>query len=167
MIWCPTVWWVYPNLLSLSWTLVMEAAGSPEILMHFHQTPQHHILHVYVYILCKKLYLLNRHYRTDVHRAMHHNIISTVKPTRCTNVSNLFILERRSTFFGQSFHPSSAVQDCTYSNRHLSNGYCCLLASGYLLVSRYPLASRQQCLYDSNVYSLELLMTDGKTVQNM
>jgi len=26
----------------------------------------------------------------DVHRAMHPNIISIVKPTRCTNVSNLF-----------------------------------------------------------------------------
>ena len=26
----------------------------------------------------------------DVHRAIHRNIISIVKPTRCTNVSNLF-----------------------------------------------------------------------------
>ena len=26
----------------------------------------------------------------DVHRAVHRNIISTLKPTRCTNVSNLF-----------------------------------------------------------------------------
>jgi len=26
----------------------------------------------------------------DVHRAVHRNIISIVKPTRCTNVSNLF-----------------------------------------------------------------------------
>jgi len=29
----------------------------------------------------------------DVHRAMHHNIIPIVKTTRCTIVSNLFILE--------------------------------------------------------------------------
>ena len=36
--------------------------------------------------------------------------------------------------------PSSGVQDCTYSNRHLSNRYCCLLASWC------PLASRQQYL---------------------
>jgi len=35
------------------------------------------------------------------------------------------------TYFGQSFRPSSGVQDCTYSNRHLSNRYCCLLASAY------------------------------------
>jgi len=26
----------------------------------------------------------------DVHRAMHPNIVSILKPTRCTNVSNLF-----------------------------------------------------------------------------
>jgi len=26
----------------------------------------------------------------NVHMAVHHNIISIVKPTRCTNVSNLF-----------------------------------------------------------------------------
>jgi len=53
-----------------------------------------------------------------------------------------FIWKWHSTCFGRSFRPSSGVQDCTYSNRHLSNRYCCLLASGY------PLASRQQNLYD-------------------
>ena len=31
---------------------------------------------------------------------------------------------------GRSFRPSSG-QDCTNSNKHLSNRYCCLLASGY------------------------------------
>jgi len=56
------------------------------------------------------------------------NIISIVKPTRCTSVSN-FILEWYSTCFGRSFLPSSGVQDCTYSNSHLSNRYCCLLAN--------------------------------------
>jgi len=45
------------------------------------------------------------------------------------------------TCFERSFFPSSGVQDCTYSNRHLSNRYC------YLLVGGYPLARRQQfCL---------------------
>ena len=42
-----------------------------------------------------------------------------------------FILEWHSTCFGRSFRPSSGVQDCTYSNTHMSNRYCCLLASGY------------------------------------
>ena len=40
-----------------------------------------------------------------------------------------FIFEWHSTCFGRSFRPSSGVQDCTYSNMHLSNIYCCLLAS--------------------------------------
>jgi hypothetical protein len=31
--------------------------------------------------------------RFDVHRVVHRNIISIVKPTRCSSVSNLFILE--------------------------------------------------------------------------
>ena len=37
--------------------------------------------------------------RFDVHRAVHRNVISIVKSTVCTSVSNLFILERHSTFF--------------------------------------------------------------------
>jgi len=51
-----------------------------------------------------------------------------------------FVFEWHSTCFGRSFRPSSGVQDCTYSNRHMSNRYCCLLAS--------KLASRQQYLFD-------------------
>ena len=34
---------------------------------------------------------------SDVHRAVHRNIISIVKPTRCTNVSKLF-------YFGMTLH---------------------------------------------------------------
>jgi len=36
-------------------------------------------------------------YEFDVHRAVHRNIISIVKQTRCTNVSNLF-------YFGMTFY---------------------------------------------------------------
>ena len=110
--------------------------------------------------------------------------ISTVKPTRCTNVSNLFyfgmtlymfrtvfpsIIVSSSLYIQQqasvkqillsacvhyrefkTVHtataicqtdttvclcPSSGVQDCTYSNSHLSNRYCCLLASKQTAVS--------------------------------
>jgi hypothetical protein len=39
----------------------------------------------------------------------------------------LFILVKRSTCFGWSFRPSSGAQDCTYSNRHMSNSCCYLL----------------------------------------
>jgi len=69
----------------------------------------------------------------DVHRALRHNIISIVESTRCTNVSNYFILEWHSTCFGRSFRLSTGVQDSTYSNRHLSNRYCCL-SGKYLLL---------------------------------
>ena len=50
-----------------------------------------------------------------------------------------FILEWNSTCFGRSFCPSSAVQYCTYSNRHMSNRYCCLLASKQTAVSVWQL----------------------------
>jgi len=53
-----------------------------------------------------------------------------------------FILEWHSTCFGRSFRPSSGVQDCTYSNRHLSNRYCCLVASKQTAVST---PTRQYC----------------------
>ena len=42
-----------------------------------------------------------------------------------------FILEWHSTCFRRSFRPSSGVQDCTYTKRHLSSRYCCLPASVY------------------------------------
>ena len=61
--------------------------------------------------------------------------VSLVKPTRCTSVSKYFILEWHSTCFGRSFRPSSWIQDCTYSNRHISNRYCCLLVSKHRAVS--------------------------------
>ena len=38
-----------------------------------------------------------------------------IKPTRCTNISNLF-LELNSTYFGQFLCPSSGVFHCTHSN---------------------------------------------------
>ena len=50
---------------------------------------------------------------------MHRNIISIVKPTRCTNVSNYIILEWHSTCFGRSFRPSSEVKTV-----HTARGIC-------------------------------------------
>jgi len=68
-----------------------------------------------------------------------------------------FILEWHSTCFRRSFHPSSGVQDCTYSNQ--------ILLSACLQVQ----AESGICLTDACccMYSLELLMMDGKTVRNM
>ena len=56
-----------------------------------------------------------------------------------------FILEWHSTSFGLSFHPSSGVQDCTYSNRHMSDTAVCLLAG-----------TRQQA--DSGMFDICLLL---------
>jgi len=52
-----------------------------------------------------------------------------VKSTRCTNVSNLFHFGMTLCMSRTVFRPSSGVRDRTYSNRHLLNRYCCLLAS--------------------------------------
>ena len=103
----------------------------------------------------------------DVHRAVHHNIMSIVKPTRCTNVSNLFYFGTTLYVFRTVFPSITSssrlyIQQqsnrcCMYSLELLmmdrktvrnmyvqqqSNRYCCLLAS------RYQLASRQQYLFD-------------------
>jgi hypothetical protein len=43
--------------------------------------------------------------------------ISIVKPNRCTTCK---FIEYHSTCFGQSFPPSSGVQDCTHSIRYMS-----------------------------------------------
>jgi hypothetical protein len=48
----------------------------------------------------------------------------------------LFILVKHSICFGRSFHPSSGAQDCTYSNRHMSNSCC------YPLLAVIPSRSR-------------------------
>ena len=81
---------------------------------------------------------------------MHNNIIYIVKPTKCTNVSNLFYFGMTLYMFRTVF-PSiitssrlcmqqqpfvkqillsawpSGIHNWTHSNRHLSNRYCWLL----------------------------------------
>ena len=56
-----------------------------------------------------------------------------------------FILEWHSTCFGQSFCPSSAVQDCTYSN--CIYRYFCLLTSTtfHLSTWRWQMKSAETC----------------------
>jgi len=75
----------------------------------------------------------------DVHRAVHRDIISIVNPTRCTNVLNLF-------YFGMTIYMFRTVFPSIINSSRLyiqlSNRYCCM-------------------------YSLELLMMDGKTFRNM
>jgi len=51
----------------------------------------------------------------DVHVTVHHDQFLIIKPTRCTNFSNLF-LECNSMCFRQFLCPSSGVFHCTHSN---------------------------------------------------
>jgi len=51
----------------------------------------------------------------DVHVTIHRDKYLTIKPTRCTNFSNLF-LEWNCLCFGQFLCPSSGVFHCTHSN---------------------------------------------------
>ena len=63
--------------------------------------------------------------------SVHHQVFKTAHTATgiCqTDTAVCFILFwSDTTCFGRSFRPSSGFQDCTYSNRHLSNRYCCLL----------------------------------------
>jgi len=58
-------------------------------------------------------------YIFDVHVTAHRDKFLKIRPTRCTNFSNLF-LEWNTTCFGQFLCPSSGVFHCTHSN-----GICC------------------------------------------
>jgi len=51
-------------------------------------------------------------------------ITPIVKPTRCTSLSNLLILEWHSTCFRGSFRSSSGAQDSTYSNKQILLSAC-------------------------------------------
>jgi len=54
-------------------------------------------------------------HQVNVHVTVHRDKFLIMKPTRCTNFSNLFS-EWNSTCFGQFLCPSSRVFHCTHSN---------------------------------------------------
>jgi len=135
---------------------------------------------------CRRL-LLTKYFTTNLLfiGPMDRNIISIVKPTRCTNVSNLFYF-RMTLYMFQMVFPSIIRSSRLYIQQ--PSRYCYLLASKEAS-SRICLtndcccnqADTAICLQaskqaDSSIwltnacccmYSLELLMMDGKTVQNM
>jgi hypothetical protein len=69
-----------------------------------------------------------------------------IKPTRCTNLSNLF-WKLNSTFFGQFLFPSPGVVHCTLSNgmsyRCIPSWSCCSSKAVYKPVWHIPLLSVQ------------------------
>ena len=84
-------------------------------------------------------------------------LISIAKPTRCTNVSNLFY------FVMTLLHVSGglSVHHQEFKTVHTSTGVCQTDTAVCLI------ASRQQYLFVCCTYSLELLMMDAKTARNM
>jgi len=76
----------------------------------------------------------------DVHRAVHRNIIAIVKPTRCTNVSNLF-------YFGMTLYMFRTVFPSIIRSSRLYTQQQAFVKQ-ILLSACYLLASRQQYLFD-------------------
>ena len=78
-----------------------------------------------------------------------------------------FILGWQSTCFGRSFRPSSRVHDCTYSNRHLSNRCCCLLADTfYMFRTVFPSIIRSTKVYiQQQAYVKQLLSGNEMELQ--
>jgi len=83
---------------------------------------------------------VNHRLNFDVHRAVHRNIISIIKPTRCTNVSNVF-------YFGMTIYVFRTVFPSVIRRSRLYIQQQAFVKQ-ILLYCRYPLASRQQYLFD-------------------
>ena len=66
----------------------------------------------------------------DIHMTVHHVKFLIIKPTRCTNFSNLF-LEWNSTCFRQFLRPSSGVFHCTQRQWYMSYRSCHTAGSGH------------------------------------
>jgi len=78
----------------------------------------HFYIYVYIYI-----------YIFDVYVTVHRVKFLIIKPTRCTNFSNLF-LEWNSTCFGQFLCPSSGVFHCYTQQWYLSYRFADSLRAG-------------------------------------
>jgi len=90
-----------------------------------------------------------------------------IKPTRCTNFSNLF-LELNSTCFGQFLCPSSGVFHCTHSNGICHTGLLTDCEQDHDGTHFRPdPGSKLYDIYHRCVYSEKLLMMDKGTVRSM
>jgi len=147
----------------LDWTKLpvlncrLDPLGMPQnpvvVVMHMSSfTRNHTVCNGYIYIFAvlphkqKALLCCKDITEFDFRRAVHRNIISVVKPTRCTNVSNLFILERHSTCFGRKDRLKHV--ECLYKINKFAS----------------KLASRQQYLFDKCLllYVQSWTLDDGR-----
>ena len=80
-----------------------------------------------------------------------------IKPTRCTNFSNLF-LKWNSSCYGQFLCPSSGVHCTLYTQQWYMS---------YRFADSWQLSANVYDIYHCCVYSEKLLMMDRGTVRNM
>ena len=84
-------------------------------------------------------------------------MISIVKPARCTNVSNLF-------YFGMILYMFRTVFPSIIRSSRLYIFLLLCVQSAVCLLANSSICLKYACCC---MYSLELLMMDGKTVRNM
>jgi len=115
--------------------------------------------------LGREIVLLIVPYSFDVHVTVHHVEFLIIKPTRCTNFSNLF-LEWNTTF---RTIPLSVVRSFSlYTQQWYVIQVCWQLASRIRMELRSILILLASCdIYHCCVYSEKLLTTDRGTVRNM
>jgi hypothetical protein len=92
-----------------------------------------------------------------------------IKPTRCTNYSNLF-LELNSTCFGKLLCPSSGIFHCKHSSGLCHTGLLTAFEQGQNEYHPDParkLSAKMCDIYHCSVYREKLLMIDRGTVRNM
>jgi len=105
----------------------------------------------------------------DVHVTVHRDKFLIIKPTRCTNFSNLF-LEWKSTCFGQFLCSSSGVFHCTHSHGICHTGLLTACEQDQDGTAVTSWSCSQAVWHSVNhccVYSEKLLMVDWRTVRNM
>jgi len=96
----------------------------------------------------------------DVHVTVHRVKFLTIKPTRCTNFSNL-LLEWNSACFGQFLCPSSGVFHCIHSSGICHTGYADSLRAG-AFAPAHKLSAKLYDIYHCCVYSEKLLMMEQR-----
>jgi len=99
----------------------------------------------------------------DIHVTVHRVKFLLIKPTRCTNFSNLF-LKWNSTCFGQFLCPPSGVFHCTHSNGVCHTGLLTALRAG-LGWNAVPSWYCSQAVSKS-VWHIPLLCLQWKTPDN-
>ena len=126
-----------------------------------------HISQMHLYVSFRRYYdKPNMKYFHILDSSEYSRDISIVKLSRCTNVSNLFYF-----IWGNTLHASDDlyVHHQEFKTVHTATDICQTDTADCLLARSRQFAVGSNCLTYACcfVYSLELLMMDGKTFRNM